>query len=197
MNTISKLMGGGLLGLALTGACAGGNGGTQIGSCFSPTQSPELAIDAPDAGCGCSGEEADQCVSTRYQGRAWDVALVCSEGRWRSVEDGPCFPGQPSAPATQCVVEGALYADGAPIPDPFSCNTCVCEGGQVSSCTEIGCTDPCPAGTSEGISCAVCGPTDGCEALETGCFVTCRDDAECTDPLHPICLGGQCRNACG
>jgi hypothetical protein len=202
MSTIAKLMGGALIGLAMTGACAQGQGGppiggSQPGTCFSPTQSPELALDEPDAGCSCSDEES-QCVSTRYQGRAWDVALICTQGRWRSVEDGPCFPTRPPiATATDCVVEGRRYADGATVPDPFSCNTCVCDDGQVSACTEIGCADPCPAGTGAGISCAACGPTDGCEAEETACLFSCRDDADCTDPSHFACIDGLCRNVCG
>ena len=199
MNAISKLMGGALVGLALTAACAqedGGPsiGGSQPGTCFSPTQSPELALDEPDAGCVCSDEES-QCVSTRYQGRAWDVALICAEGRWRSVEDGPCYP--PVATRAACVGDGRRYADGATIPDPQSCTTCPGDDGQGTACPEIGGADPCPSGTGAGTSCAACGPTDACEAIETACLVSCGGDAACTDPSHSLCIDGLCRNLCG
>ncbi len=41
--------------------------------------------------------------------------------------------------AGSCEVRGQLYLDGASVPDPNSCNTCRCEQGVVSSCTEINC----------------------------------------------------------
>ena len=94
MKSISKRWVLAMFCLAGMGACAGGDDGSPIGSsgnCFSPEQTPELAIDHPEAGCSCDAKEKDQCVSTSYQGQAWDIALVCT-GRWTSVEDGPCWP---------------------------------------------------------------------------------------------------------
>jgi len=167
-------------------------------ACFSPSQSPALSLDEPNAGCPCSGS-AGVCVRTEYDGRPWDVALVCEGGRWQGVEDGPCAPSlpNPANPPATCLVEGQRYADGERVPDPYSCNTCFCEDGQVSVCTEIGCADPCPTGTTPGTSCAECGPTDACESVETTCLRSCSSNGDCTDPAHSLCLGGQCRNACG
>jgi hypothetical protein len=99
MKSISKRFVAAMLGLAGMGACAGG-GGASVGSCFSPEQTPELAMDHPEAGCACAGEK-DHCVSTSYQGRELSVALVCTAGRWTSVEDGPCW-----RPAPQSCAEG-------------------------------------------------------------------------------------------
>jgi hypothetical protein len=56
--------------------------------CFSPTQNLRNAYDDDATGCPCSDEE-DMCVPTEDGG---DVALVCDEGKWLAVEDGPCFP---------------------------------------------------------------------------------------------------------
>jgi len=170
----------------------------QIGAeptpCFSPSQTPELGLDEPDAGCACDDDEG-VCVPTTYQGRAWNVALICVDGRWHSVEDGPCAPTVPSGAG--CVVEGQRYADGATVPDPYSCNSCQCEDGAVTACTEIGCSEACPEGTAPGTSCAACGPTDACEAVETTCLLSCQSDDDCTDSAHFACIDGQCRNVCG
>ncbi len=53
-------------------------------ACFSPTQNLEIANDADAEGCDCNSEvDEDICID--------GVALVCEEGKWQSVEDGPCF----------------------------------------------------------------------------------------------------------
>jgi hypothetical protein len=51
-------------------------------------------------------------------------------------------------PAGSCVVRGVAYASGSTAPDPNSCNTCTCEDGALSTCTEAYCPIlslvPCP-----------------------------------------------------
>lgn len=95
MKSISKRMILWMLGLAVLGACAGGDDGSSVGSCFSPEQTPELALDHPEAGCSCNGEK-DQCVPVRYEGGEASIGLVCAAGHWTSVEDGPCWgPASP------------------------------------------------------------------------------------------------------
>lgn len=185
--------------LALFVSLAGGCSGEELtlpgeDACFSPSQSPELALTRPDAGCPCGGDAA-VCVSVEHQGRPWNVALVCVDERWRSVEDGPCLLPPPIGKA--CVVEGQRYSDGESVPDPYSCNTCRCEDGQLAACTEVACNEPCPAASAAGTSCAACGPTDACEAVETGCLERCNGDGDCTDPAHFACIDGLCRNVCG
>ncbi len=120
-------------------------------------------------------------------GEAWKWAGQAPRGA-----DAP-----PPHPPAQCVVEGQRYVDGQQVPDPYSCNTCTCEDGEVAGCTEIGCSEECPAGTAPGTSCAQCGPLDACEAVETTCLGSCASDDECTDPTHPVCAAGQCRSVCG
>jgi hypothetical protein len=95
-----------------------------------------------------------------------------------------------------CMVEGARYDHGESIPDPFSCNTCVCDNGLVSACTEIACAEPCPTGTGPGYSCGECGVADDCHAVETRCFTQCNEDAPCIN-LELACEDGICVNYCG
>jgi hypothetical protein len=73
-----------IVGLACLGAFASMSCHREE-ECFSPEQNLDLAGQPGAVGCPCSSEDRGQCVS--------GVALVCSEGRWESVVDGPCFPG--------------------------------------------------------------------------------------------------------
>lgn len=95
-----------------------------------------------------------------------------------------------------CEVKGIEYADGATnVRDPSStCNTCTCDDGEVTSCTEIGCPDQCAEGTVIGEECASCGPVDECLSVRTGCLKTCANADACDGRL---CIGGLCRNLCG
>jgi hypothetical protein len=85
--------------LMASGACGGGEDTPAAepaqASCFSPEQTPELAIDQPGRGCPCDGD-ADQCVATTYYGRAWSVGLVCTTGRWTRNDD-VCAPPLPES----------------------------------------------------------------------------------------------------
>ncbi len=60
--------------------------------CYSPTQNLDWAYDDGAEGCACDEGSAGQCVADS-QGR--NVALVCEDGRWLAVEDGPCSPPGP------------------------------------------------------------------------------------------------------
>jgi hypothetical protein len=88
---------------------------------------------------------------------------------------------------TDCIVNGVKYASGATVPDPFSCNSCSCEDGAITICTEIGCSIPCPEGTIAGSGCAECGPVGGCPAVETGCMPVCSTDDDCTEAGRRFC----------
>jgi hypothetical protein len=93
-----------------------------------------------------------------------------------------------------CKVDGVVYRDGATLKDPFSCNSCMCADGEVTSCTERGCPEPCPEGTAAGSSCVECGPADECLVREHGCFPVCMDT--CADGRP--CIQGVCvPNICG
>jgi hypothetical protein len=100
-------------------------------------------------------------------------------------------------PGSACEVDGMVYPSGAMgIKDPQSCNTCLCEQGQLV-CTDIACPEPCPAGTEYAVSCSQCGPADGCEITRHGCLPTCMTSADCTGDAPPFCFDGICRNLCG
>lgn len=64
------------------------------------------------------------------------------------------------------------------VPDPASCNTCSCNAGEVNGCTEIACPVDCPDDMQNGTDCALCGPTDACDIVRTGCLWTCTEQAE-------------------
>jgi hypothetical protein len=63
--------------------------------CYSPTMNQTLASQRLTdrtiniQGCSCvKGQDADQCVPLPDGGK---VALVCFDGRWMAVVDGPCW----------------------------------------------------------------------------------------------------------
>jgi hypothetical protein len=155
---------------------------------------PELAISNPEAGCACDGER-DVCVSAYVGKRLWNIALTCSGGMWLSVDDGPCSPGLEPEHAG-CLVGDQSYAHGEAAPDPFSCNQCSCDSGQITACTEINCPTACPEGTAQGSECAQCGATDACLLVRTACLPTCEGQDDCS-ATGGICSEGVCRNLCG
>lgn len=141
-------------------------GGCDRG-CFSPTASPELAIDPESIGCACD-DDPPECVRTMYEGRPWDVALYCIDGRWTSAEDGVCDWLAPG-----CNVDDVSYPSGARrVPNPFSaCNTCECRAGELINCTTAECADEqCAEGSSAARRCLGCGPADDCTEYEIGCL---------------------------
>lgn len=105
---------------------------------------------------------------------------------------GRCVDDDEPEPGPACKVNGVVYPDGASnIPDPVSCNTCVCQAGQLA-CDNASCPKPCPAGTLFAQSCAECGPTDACLVVELGCMPTCTDACDAG-----FCNQGICVSVCG
>jgi hypothetical protein len=90
---------------SLTGGSAGkapaptGGGGTGGAACYSPFQNVSRAYDQTLPGCSCQ-TSSSICI----QG----VALICFNGQWQAVIDGPCW----YAPnGRNCVGEVASAAD--------------------------------------------------------------------------------------
>lgn len=94
-----------------------------------------------------------------------------------------------------CKVGEEIYPHGASnVPDPASCNTCQCDNGQLTGCTEIACPQSCPRNHDFGVQCAQCGPVDECEIVEHGCFEVCDEGTACRSGF---CSGGVCVELCG
>lgn len=69
---------------------------TAADPCYSPTQRVETAYQPQSHGCACAAEtEPGVCVKTQIDGRDHSVGLMCIEGKWKSVVDGPCMPPMP------------------------------------------------------------------------------------------------------
>ncbi len=162
---------GNMPGFQATLECVGGrwerapNGCDQ--GCFSPTDTPGLAINPDSTGCACN-DDPPECVRTMHEGNPWDVALYCVDGRWTSAEDGVCDGLTPG-----CNVDDVSYPSGARrVPSPFStCNTCDCTAGELTNCTMRKCADKiCEDGSSKARRCLGCGPTDDCSEYEIGCL---------------------------
>jgi hypothetical protein len=150
--------------------------------CFSPDSSPELAVDQPDAGCPCHGDEPAECVQTEYDGRPWRVALYCEQGRWISAEDGVCGDGRQS----DCRVGDVTYPHGGRnIPDPFGCGVCACDDGALTECSGVDCVVHCAEGEFPARRCLDCGPVDECTVTEIGCLS--GDGCE-----TGVCVGAMC-----
>jgi hypothetical protein len=97
-----------------------------------------------------------------------------------------------------CEVSGVVYASGSDgIPDPQSCNLCICDDGMLA-CDEAFCPEPCPSGTRYGTTCTSCsGPEDWCEVVRHDCLPTCAGDDECQSVGLGSCMEGVCRVLCG
>ncbi len=166
----------------VAGDDAGGDGGEGGGDtwCVGP-DNPTLA-DAP--GCPCEPQPG-VCVAID-NGIALSLwALDCVNGYWERVNGGACG----ALVGRSCLVGDRIYHDGEAVPDPYStCNTCRCEAGKVTGCTEIACDAPCAEGTEPQARCRECGQAGGCTIIETGCFEPC--DQTCT---LGFCLDGLCQ----
>jgi len=153
--------------------------------------------------CGCQtfvspgrfSNDAAAALAQQFaaNGCAPDVACNPCPGpplRGRCGANGQCM-AQDTASERACKVGGAVYPSGyAPIQDPFSCNQCSCQDGELA-CDDAGCAKPCPADTAPGKGCDQCGPTDNCEVVEIGCMPACVDTCALGS-----CVDGACVHTC-
>ena len=124
----------------------GGDAGGGSGDCFDPIVHPELALDPAAQGCPCSFGAS--CVTVEARGESHALAIVCEDGQWQNVEDGPCWPTVPRQ--ASCKVLGRTYSSGSTyVPDPHSCNICSCEDGTLV-CTDESCPTECPPNGAPG-----------------------------------------------
>ena len=73
-------------------ACGADVANPDTKTCFSPTQNVDGAYQSGAHGCACdAATDEDVCVD--------GAALVCNDGRWIAVEDGPCSIVALPAPA--------------------------------------------------------------------------------------------------
>jgi hypothetical protein len=148
-------------------------GGATLTGCFSPTQRVELAQDPAASGCPCGPGDEPECVGTRYLAPFKELSFQCVDGAWAVVPDGAC-DGKAG-----CQTDDGIYASGAKhVPDPYSCNTCSCDDGKITGCTEINCPKPCPDNSMPALGCLSC-VNDDCELGHYACFtsiyVDCND----------------------
>jgi hypothetical protein len=92
-------------------------GEPPVGVCYSPTEHADLAYVGGASGCTCTMDAQAICVS--------GAALICMNGRWHSVVDGPCYPrsstcasGQIVGSASACL---AAFRDCYQLPDGRFC----------------------------------------------------------------------------
>jgi hypothetical protein len=150
-------------------------------------------------GCGCCGQDAiarnsgPQYIAelAKYCKVDKDIACSCREQRMAA----RCIANRcQAAPSVACVVDGKTHLTGASgIKDPFSCNLCTCQEGQLA-CDEASCPEPCPAGTSAGQSCENCDSNSSCADVRTDCLPTCAKDGDCL--AGALCTDGLCRGWC-
>jgi len=192
-----------LSGVALV--CDGGrwqaveDGPCMPGICWTPGE-PDAAASRPLDGCACTSEGQEVCLHTYRSGY---MTATCTDGKWTaSPQDGACgctsdahcgFGSRCEAgqclPGT-CEVNGVRYAIGVgKIPDPSTCNRCVCETQGRLSCTLLPCPlePPCPDGTVAASVCIACGPAGGCSISRTGCLPRCEANDDCAATYTPIC----------
>lgn len=151
--------------------------------------------DEPEAGAGPTGSVIPKGGSQGAQGGAAQAgATQTLPDGGTSVDPGPSLGGAAStdSPAA-CQTDDGIFPSGSPMPDPFSCNSCECYDGKITSCTEIGCPKECPVNSMPALGCLDC--VDGeCRLAHYACFtsqyVECYDSgcfatSACADQLPP------------
>jgi hypothetical protein len=147
--------------------------------CYSPTQNTDTAYDPGAQGCPCDDGAEDVCVM--------NVALICEQGYWQAVEDGPCQPMfDPCAPQDVMMVGGC---EPAPV---YFWNGTECVGQSGCSC--------------EGADCdATFASKEECEASYTSCIdrfcggfagFTCTDAEYCAYEPGEYCGAADASSTC-
>lgn len=89
-------------------------------ACFRPfTILDDAGAASAQSGCACSlSDGAGYCVRRASRIGDWDryEAVVCLQGSWALVSDGPCFPSAP-AEAAQCSSAGGTVVPAATVGD--------------------------------------------------------------------------------
>lgn len=179
------------------GSDSGGsaNGGGTGENCFSPDNRPERALDLVVQGCDCTSDDVDQCIMVPDAPWPHLIGMSCRDGRWSTVEDGPCEYGQTHP--WGCMIENRVFKQNMPAPPDFLCRICAwCPANFNAACDLILCLPPeCPTGTVQGSRCRICGMgPGGCDIEEHGCFEPCANDDDCEDGFR--CLEeGFCETA--
>lgn len=119
-------------------------------------------------------------------------ACASPSGAYCSAE-GRCETVWGASGDASCQVDGVVYPSGSSdVPDPFSCNTCSCENGELTGCSENDCPSECPPNSVQGTQCAQCGADDGCEVVDHACLPVCNDTCD-----EGACVDGVCKSFCG
>ena len=137
--------------------------------CYSPTSDLTSAYQPGAVGCACNpAVDQDVCV----QG----IGLMCMNGRWQAVNDGPCMPlpprdaaiDQADTSAADVPIDSRVGTDVAPDSSPVDvgerCGTTTCQPGElcVPGCMGICYCPPAPdGGTCPNGPCR-CGALVGC-----------------------------------
>ena len=107
------------------------------------------------------------------------------------VASDPLKEGRP------CLAARYGYPSGdTTFPDPTSCNTCSCDDGEVTACTDIACPTPCPDGFIASTDCGECSQLSmGCSIPRTACLPECMAGNTCGDGSGS-CVDGACKVLC-
>ena len=152
-------------------------------ACYSPTRNLDQAYDPEAVGCRCGRGSESVCVA---DSTGAEVALVCDEGRWQAVEDGPCAPRAPRA----C---GGSYGDTCEA-DEY----CAFRAGMFcGAALGPGLCNPRPEGCDDVLS-PVCGCDrrtydNWCEAARAGQGIL--DTKPCEEPAPKAC-GARAGDTC-
>lgn len=144
-------------------------------ACFSPVQNSERAYETGVVGCACDLEGQSICV-----GQTRLIALECRDGRWTSVEDGPCEPRE------QCGQETLVSTASTCLDNYQLCwivNDLTYWGRENMFCGEKprNVIPECPVNHTRSEVCTSCGPIAPCLFPERHCLKNCRDDTDCLD----------------
>lgn len=190
---------GGSGGQGIGGSSAGGGGDPSGGTAGEPGAGGlggqgaicEIPFDGGDCDAAIRvyshNPQSDLCEPAVYGGCGGN------ENRFDSLQECEKACGA-NPPGVSCEVDGIIYPHGSSgVPDLRSCNTCGCDNGELTGCSEDDCPTPCPDGSLSASECVACGPADECLTVRHTCLPACGPADEC--PGGGWCNSGICRRS--
>jgi hypothetical protein len=175
---------GGNLNIGGSVAVAGSDAGGAAGDCYSPTQNTSTAYQSGSHGCPCDPTAAQGvCIG--------GTALVCSNGKWAAVQDGPCWIEPPPKPPPTYTIASCAAAGGYALASTGSTQTAsACPSG-----TSLGRIDPVSSGWLDGGLCCAgfSNPGKSCGARSGD---TCASDEYCAYTAGQLCGAADASSFC-
>jgi hypothetical protein len=154
--------------------------GAVVAGCYSPTQNADRAYEPGSEGCPCDDGDQDVCIE--------GVALICEQGFWRAVEDGPCEPM-----VDPCAAQDVAMVGGCEPAPVYFWNGSACVGQSGCSCEGSDCDAVFPSQAACETSYASCSGGELCGGFAG---FTCAGDEYCAYQPGEYCGAADASSTC-